>query len=66
MSDLVGHTMIGLLCPALVALDYAEDRAAMQVELTKLAFALAAYRADHGVYPAKLAELVPKYTEGGP
>jgi hypothetical protein len=26
-----------------------------------LAFALAAYRADRGTYPAKLAELVPKY-----
>ena len=33
----------------------------MQFELTKLAFALAAYRADHGSYPAKLADLKPKY-----
>jgi hypothetical protein len=38
-----------------------EDRAAMQFDLIKLAFALAAYRADNGSYPAKLAELVPKY-----
>jgi hypothetical protein len=33
----------------------------MQFELDKLAFALAAYRADHGSYPAKLADLKPKY-----
>ena len=33
----------------------------MQFDLTKLAFALAAYRADRGTYPAKLADLVPKY-----
>jgi len=37
------------------------DRGSMQFELHKLAFALAAYRADHGSYPAKLAELKPKY-----
>ena len=33
----------------------------MQFDLTRLAFALAAYRADRGTYPAKLADLVPKY-----
>ena len=33
----------------------------MQFELDKLAFALAAYRADQGSYPAKLADLKPKY-----
>ena len=39
----------------------AEDRATMQFEVTRLAFALAAYRADHGGYPAKLADLAPQY-----
>ncbi len=38
-----------------------EDRLRMRFELTKLAFALAAYRADHNVFPAKLADLVPNY-----
>ncbi len=33
----------------------------MRVELDKLGFALASYRADHGAYPAKLAELVPNH-----
>ena len=35
-------------------------------DLTKLAFALAAYRADHGSYPARLAELAPKYVREVP
>ena len=39
----------------------AMDRWAMQFELTKLGFALAAYRADRGSYPAKLVDLLPKY-----
>ena len=38
-----------------------EDRGLMRFDLTKLAFALAAYRADHGAYPATLADLSPKY-----
>ena len=33
----------------------------MQWDVTRLAFALAAYHADHNAYPAKLADLVPKY-----
>ena len=33
----------------------------MRFDLTKLAFTLAAYRADHGAYPTKLADLSPKY-----
>ena len=38
----------------------------MRFELTKLAFALAEYRARHGSYPAKLADLVPKYVAAVP
>ncbi len=37
-----------------------EDRATMTFELDKVACALAAYGADHGSHPAKLAELEPK------
>jgi hypothetical protein len=33
----------------------------MEFEVTMLGFALAAYHGDHGCYPAKLAELVPRY-----
>ncbi len=57
---------VGMVFLALFELDLnsfieAEDRVAMQFELTKLGFALAAYHADHGSYPAKLAELEPHY-----
>ena len=31
------------------------------MEMTRLAFALAAYRAKNGSYPAKLADLAPKF-----
>jgi hypothetical protein len=33
----------------------------MTFELTRLAFALAAYHADNGLYPVSLANLVPEY-----
>lgn len=33
----------------------------MMFELTRLTFALAAYRVDHGAYPLHLADLKPKY-----
>ena len=52
-----------MLVPACMAARKAEDIATMRFELIKLAFALAAYRADHGAYPEKLAELVPKYVK---
>jgi hypothetical protein len=38
-----------------------EDEIRMRFELTKLAFALAAYHADHDAYPAELVNLVPDY-----
>jgi hypothetical protein len=57
---------MGMFLLALFELDLnsfieAEDRAAMQFEVTKLGFALAAYHDEHGSYPLKFAELVPKY-----
>ena len=65
-SRLVGQVFLSLLLPTNAAAMAAEDRATMQLELNGLAFALAAYRADHGSYPAKLAELVPKYVKTVP
>jgi hypothetical protein len=62
VSRRIGHMLV-LLLPASVAAREAEDRATMRFELTKLAFTLAAYRADEGSYPTKLADLVPKYVE---
>jgi hypothetical protein len=43
-----------------------DDRTTMRSELTDLAFGLAAYRADHGAYPARLADLAPKYIRAVP
>ena len=59
----VGMILVSLLMPDEGSLSSAEDRSAMQMELTKLAFALAEYHAEHGRYPAKLAELAPKYVK---
>ncbi|MGA2032993.1 MAG: alpha/beta hydrolase [Thermoguttaceae bacterium] len=61
ISKRMGQVFVALLLPALSACAQAEDRATMQFDLTRLAFALAAYHADCGAYPAKLAELAPKY-----
>ena len=65
-SEAVGLIMASLLLPSASAANEAQDRWIMNCELTKLAFALAAYRADHGDYPEKLAELAPKYIKEVP
>jgi hypothetical protein len=44
----------------------AEDRAAVYRDMAQLVFALAAYRAEHGEYPADLAALAPKYIPAVP
>lgn len=61
VSNWVGQVLVCLLLPAVSGGANAEDRGTMRFDLTKLAFALAAYHADRGAYPAKLADLVPKY-----
>jgi hypothetical protein len=47
--------------PAFTVCGETQDRSAMTTELNDLAFSLAAYRADRGSYPAKLADLMSKY-----
>jgi hypothetical protein len=61
ISERVGRVFVSLLVPAISAAALAEDRGTMQFELIRLAFALAAYHAERGAYPAKLADLAPKY-----
>jgi hypothetical protein len=61
ISERLGQIFVFLFLPATGACATAEDREIMQAVFTKLAFALAAYRTDHGSYPEKLADLVPKY-----
>lgn len=60
-SQQLGRVLVSVFLPAISAVADADDRAVMRFDLVKLAFALAAYRADHGAYPAKLTDLVPKY-----
>jgi hypothetical protein len=61
LSEQIGTILNAILFPAMSASINAVDKGAMQPEVTKLDFALAAYRADHGKYPKKLAELHPQY-----
>ena len=61
VSDALGHILCGLFVSSLRMVPDAEDRGLVRLDLAKLAFALAAYRADHGAYPAKLRDLSPKY-----
>jgi hypothetical protein len=66
LSDRAGQLLVSLLLPASGAAQEAEERITMLQSLTRLAFALAAYRADHGSYPAKLTDVTPKYMKKVP
>ena len=66
MTRVMGLMMAAIIQPSTSAGLEARDRAAMRFELTKLAFALAAFRADNGEYPEKLDTLAPKYMESLP
>lgn len=57
----MGDILISLLLPAVQACLTAEDRVATTVDMSRLALALAEYRADRGEYPARLVDLVPKF-----
>jgi hypothetical protein len=65
-SMLVSSIMLGLFLPTVNAAVAAEDRANGTLELTRLAAALAVYRAESGAYPDKLDELVPSVLEALP
>jgi hypothetical protein len=57
----IGNVLVALLLPAVEACQNAEIRAAQQLSLLHIAFALSAYHADHDRYPIELAQLMPKY-----
>jgi hypothetical protein len=58
-SQFVAALMASLFLPAFDAATTAEDRANNTLDLTRLAAALAVYRAEQGAYPEKLDDLVP-------
>ncbi len=62
----LGNTLVALLAPAVRKVQQAHDRVAQVERNLHVAFAMAAYRADAGRYPAKLADLAPKYLAAVP
>ena len=62
----IGDILMGLLAPAVRKVQYAEDRTEQLGLNVQVAFALAAYRKAEGRYPAKLADLAPKYLAAVP
>ncbi len=62
----IGGRIVWLMKLASSAIVDAEHRGTMRMEVTQLAFVLAAYHGNHGSYPAKLEELAPKYIDAVP
>ncbi len=58
-SAILSDVMVSLMLPALDAATKAQDRAVAILDLTRVAAALAVYRAEQGKYPEKLEQLVP-------
>jgi len=58
-SQVISDILLSLLTPAFQAALHAEDGALAMRELTKVAAALAVYRAEQGEYPETLEQLVP-------
>ncbi|MEX1097540.1 MAG: hypothetical protein WED34_15955 [Planctomycetales bacterium] len=65
-SEQAATLMVDQFGAAIGAVSFLADRVAMQADLTQLAFALAAYRAERGEYPAELAQLAPRYIPAVP
>lgn len=57
----IGDLLIGLTLPAVPQARVAEDQAVQMSRNLRVAFALAAYRSDHGAYPDALDQLHSKY-----
>jgi len=62
----IGDVLMALLMPAVRKVQTAHDRADQTARNLQIAFAMAAYRAENGRYPAKLNELAPKYLAAVP
>lgn len=61
VGQAIGDILLSLLMPAIAKVQDAKDRSEQIERNVHIAFALAAYHADTGRYPAKLADLAPKY-----
>jgi hypothetical protein len=65
-SEQIVAVLLGLMAPAVQKMVDAVDRAEQTARHGVLAFALAAYHADHKRYPASLVDLSPKYLKQVP
>jgi hypothetical protein len=61
LSEWCGQILLAFFPPDVRACTQSEDTWAMRFDLDKLGFALAAYRAERGRFPAGLADLTPHY-----
>ena len=66
LGQRAGEVLLSLLLPSITTGDRAHLRTKMRTDFARLAYALAAYRADHQRYPASLELLVPKYIDRVP
>jgi hypothetical protein len=62
----VSNVIISLFMPAVQKIQLAQDRCYQSRNNRDIAFALAAFRADTGRFPAKLDDLAPKYLAAVP
>lgn len=65
LSERLGQILLVVFAPSVSMIDM-DDRTTMVFALDRLALALAAYRADHGSYPARLDDLTPAYLDEVP
>jgi hypothetical protein len=65
-SKKISDVLLGLLAPSVRKLQQAEDRTLQVTHNLYVAFAMAAYHKDNDHYPAKLADLAPKYLASVP
>lgn len=65
-GERIGNILICLLLPAVTKVQEAQERTEQLQRNIDTAFALAAYRLDHGMYPKTLADLSPKYLMKSP
>jgi hypothetical protein len=65
-GKVIGDIVVVLLVPGVRKVQLARDRDEQLQRNMQLAFALAAYRADHGAYPRKLDDLAPTYVPAVP
>ena len=60
-GEALGNILVGLLLPAVRNIEHAEEQAIQKHDNLRIAFALAAYRNQHGAYPKTLDQLAPRF-----